>query len=239
MKRLLMNITFVQGAHAVCGKTLESICESKREGDTFYSTLKLGHYILMGAEKLYGTKKPITNLMKHIGCGMSVIDVFELPTSLKYWTSGTWKTEFWAQNCAMASLTAATVGGFGLWLGEMGAIDLGNISASLGNIPVIGGAFSVVSLVSAVNGLAGVGYGFLAINAIRNIVTADNAEKRIKGLLELISYVAHVALFTTMFITGISLWTTVTLGVIAAGFGVLSPLYKHFNEKAFLPQNNP
>lgn len=232
--------SFMQKTHYAAEKALEGAVNVKKDGSAFFSALKFGNYAFMGAECAFGNKKPITFMMQKTAGGMSVIDAFDLFSSLNYWTSGDFLGD-WDQGKAFevlgnATLTTASVGGFVLWLGELGFMDLAAISASIGNTPVIGGAFQAIAeigLGSIVGGLVTVGYGFLAADALQNIINADNNEKRTKGILDLISSIAYVALNILLLISGICVAAIVVLGLIASGFGLASFLYKHYNKEAF------
>lgn len=217
-------------------KSLEGVSAVKKDGNAFYSALKFGNYALMGAECAFGNKKPATFTMQKIAGGMNVIDAFDLFSSINYWISGDFKKDHVFEVLANAALGVATVGGFVLWLGELGFLDLGAIAASIGSTPVIGGAFQAVAQIglgSIVTGLAAVGFGFLAADAVRNIIHGDNKEKKVKGILDLISSIAYVALYILLLIPGICVPAIVVLGLVASGFGLSSFLYKHFNKQAF------
>lgn len=218
-------------------KVLDGAQAVKKDGNAFYSALKFGNYAFMGAEYAFGNKQPFTYTLQKIGGGLSIIDAMDLFSSLHYWINGDFKNDTFFGVGANASLTLATIGGFVLWLGELGFLALGQIAAAIGNTPVIGGAFQAlaeVGLGNIVGGLAAVGFGFLAADAVKNIIDADNGAKRTKGIFDLISSVAYVALYTLLLIPGICVPVIAALGVVASGFGITSFLYKHFNQKEFV-----
>lgn len=218
-------------------KTFEGVSAVKKDTNAFYSMLKFGNYALMGAEYALGNKQPFTYTMHKIGGGLSIIDAMDLFSSLHYWISGEFKKDSFCAVGANASLTLATVGGFVLWLGELGFLALGQIAAAIGNTPIIGGAFQAlaeIGLGNMVGSFAALGFGFLAADAVKNIIDADNGAKRTKAILDLISSVAYVALYTLLLIPGICIPVIATLGVVASGFGLTSFLYKHYNQKEFV-----
>ena len=207
---VVTNPTFMQRVHTGVEKTIEGAATVKKDGHAFYSALKFGNYALLRSG-------PVSPLRHALGAGLAVFDAFDLPASIHYWLNGDWREDTTVQILANATLGLATIGGFVLWLEELGFYALG-IGCGLG---------------TAVLGLVSAGYGFLAIDAIQNIMGADNPQKRTKGILDLISSVAYVALFILLAIPAMNLWVLAVFGVVAAGFGLTSFLYKHFNQEAF------
>lgn len=196
-------------------KTMEGAAEVKKDGNAFYYALKLGNYFTLPHSPV--TPSPLRQMFGH---GLAVIDLFDLGASIHYWLNGDWRNDGILNVFANASLGLSTAGGVVLWGAEIAEASL-----------TIGTGLGIASL-----GLAAAGFGFLAIDACFNIAHADSPQKRTKGILDLISAVAHVALFILLMIPAISIWAIAVLGVIAAGFGLASILYKHFNEHA-LKQN--
>lgn len=123
------------------------------------------------------------------------------------------------------SLFLADIGSIGLWLGEVGVINLGKCAASIGRLPI----FSLVqkiSLLAFTRTVAMFGFGFLGINAL---IRLGNGENVTTHLLTLTQCVAEVALKTFLIAGCVNPVTHVALGLVAAGFGLASFIYGEYH----------
>lgn len=208
----------------------------KDSTDGFYSAMQTGSYLLMGGEALFGASKPVTNTLMHLSGAVNVIDFMEIFCVVDYFVSGSVaqdvKKGYVCKFLGSIFFALGTIGGIVLWLGELGFYNLAKAAAALGKIPVLG-AVAAVGLLPIVCGSLALGYAFYAGHAIQAILKATNKHQVIKGVIDIVSRVANVALFVLLPIPGINLPAVIVLGIIAKGLGLVSFLYEHYNKQAF------
>ncbi len=151
---------------------------------------------------------------------------------------------------ANLAFLVADVGGIVLWLNDLALINLAKISASIGKgfsklasalgpgltkftqvvtrthpfIAKTAVKFAAkVTLINVIRGLVGVAFLALAINEVRNIVSAvkeRNIQKVVNSSLYLTSYIAEIALKVLALASCTCVPGLITVGCIAAGFGL-------------------
>jgi len=221
-------------------KGLDKVADGARavkdSTEGLYATLQTTSYLLMGGEALFGASKPVTTTLMHMSASINVIDFMEIFSVTNYMVSGAavedCKRGFFCRFFGSISFAFGTIGGIALWLAELGFYNLGKAAAALGSIPVIG-VVAVIPLLPLVCATTALGYALFAAHSVQNLLKAKNKHQVIKGLIDIISRVANVALFVLIPIPGINLPAVIVLGIIAKGLGLVSFLYEHYNKQAF------
>lgn len=208
----------------------------KDSTEGLYATLQTTSYLLMGGEALFGASKPVTTTLMHMSASINVIDFMEIFSVGNYVASGAalqdCKKGFVCRFIGSISFAIGTIGGIALWFAELGFYNLAKAAAAIGSIPVIG-VVAAIPLLPFVCATVALGYALFAGHALQGLLKATNKHQVVKGVIDIVSRVANVALFVLIPIPGINLPAVIVLGIIAKGLGLVSFLYEHYNKRAF------
>lgn len=212
----------------------------KNDADAFVLVLKVANYFFTGLQAIFKNVKVFATTIFHLASSISVLEFFgDTIGTAFYIVSGAFiqdiKDKRFCSFLGSMTLGAAGVAGAIAWLAELGFFSLGVIATGIGGV----GLAPIICIAVAV------GYGFLAGDAIQTLVSSQKKEERVKAWIDLASRIANAALFvflsTSLIVAAVatpiapvvSVPIIVGLGLIAAGLGLTSFLYKHYNQKAF------
>lgn len=210
---------FVKGI----GKVIQGAEAVKNDTDAIYDTLKVANYGLMAFETLGRTAKPVALSMQLAGTCINFIDFIGMVNFVKYFSSSDVVKDAKQKNICRIIGTGmiglAVFGGAFLWLAELGFYKLGQAAMKIGS--------------TVTCGVCGLGYLFMAGQAIKQIVTAKNGAQLAQGIIRLISKIADAAVCILFAVPVTCLPAIIVLGIIAKGLGLVSFLIEHYNPKAF------
>lgn len=212
----------------------------KNDADACVLALKVANYFFTGLQAIFKNVKVFATTIFHLACSISVLEFFgDTIGTLFYLVSGAFikdiKDKRFCSFLGSMTLGAAGVAGAIAWLAELGFFSLGVIATGVGGV----GLAPIICIAVAV------GYGFLAGDSIQTLANAQKKEEKVKAWIDLASRIANAALFvflaTSLIVAAvatpiapvISIPIVVSLGLVAAGLGLTSFLYQHYNQKAF------
>lgn len=242
---------FDEGSPSVVKKTLTPVVHAvsnvasganavKNDADALVLALKVANYFFTGLQAIFKNVKVFATTIFHLAGSISVLEFFgDTIGTAFYIVSGAFikdiKDKRFCSFLGSMTLGAAGVAGAIAWLSELGFFSLGAIATGIGGV----GLAPIVCIAVAV------GYGFLAGDAIQTLASSQKKEEKVKAWIDLASRIANAALFvflaTSLIMAAvatpiapvISIPVIVGLGLVAAGLGLTSFLYKHYNQKAF------
>jgi len=187
---------------------------------------RLGITAFAVIEKCIGKPGIFTNASSQIATAESMIYTLNAGDQVKYFGVGKQKKESLVCSLGQGALLAAGIGGVFVFLGKVTLLNFSKISQAIGSIPVFGAITKLgVGLGQVVSGVAGLGFGLLAVDAAIKLSKAKTTQEKVQKTIDLAWMVAETAL-AVFCATGVKSFVAIAvLAVVAAGLGITSFVY--------------